>query len=79
MAGSTGETWLDSFHGEAIWPAHPLPPVELYAEDLEQRVCKLKVLLHLLCFAARGPSPSRAAHGAGRGGAGGSSARARPR
>ncbi len=43
MAESTGQTWLDSFHGEAIWPAHPLPPVELYAEDLEQRVCKLKV------------------------------------
>jgi hypothetical protein len=35
--------WLDSFHGEAIWPAHPLPPVEEYAADLEQRFSKLKV------------------------------------
>ena len=35
--------WIDSFHGEAIWPAHPLPPVEDYAADLEQRFSKLKV------------------------------------
>lgn len=38
-------SWLDSFEGEAIWPALPLPAVELYEEDLHARFEKLKAFL----------------------------------
>ena len=40
------QEWLDSFKGEAIWPALPLPPVERYEDDLALRFSKLQTFLH---------------------------------
>ena len=48
MHRESNTEWLDSFNGEAIWPALPLPPVEEYEADLALRFNKLKVCCHLV-------------------------------
>jgi hypothetical protein len=44
--GEPVASWLDGFHGEAIWPALPLPPPEQYDTDLAFRFSKLTAFLH---------------------------------
>ena len=41
----TSKGWVESFNGQAVWPALPLPPVEEYEADLQQRFDKLKDFL----------------------------------
>ena len=48
MGVAMDKKWLESFKkGEAIWPALPLPPAEMYEQDLLLRFDKLKVCKEL--------------------------------